>query len=102
MSYYVSTVVVDRTRSNKTVKNILDELGEKYELTKKEKFEDLIDKMKSLKPSKNDSGENIFGKIEKIQAEFRNLDVKGNLNYFLATLFVKEAFENGVVNSIEK
>ena len=31
-----------------------------------------------------------------------NLDVKNNLNYFLATLFVKEAFENGVVNSIEK
>ena len=102
MSNYVSTVVVDRTRNGKTVKNILDELEEKYELTKKEKFEDLVNKIKNFKPSKADSGEEIFGKIEKIQADFKNLDVKNNLNYFLATLFVKEAFENGVVNAIEK
>ena len=66
LSDYVSTVVVDRTRNNKTVKNILDELEEKYELTKKEKFEDLANKIKNFKPSKADSGEEIFGKIEKI------------------------------------
>ena len=102
LSDYVSTVVVDRTRGNKTVKNILDEWEDKYELTKKEKFEDLINKIKNFKPNKADSGENIFGNIEKIQVEFRNLDIKSNLNYFLATLFVKEAFENGVMNDIEK
>ena len=70
MSDYVSTVVVDRTRGNKTVKNILDEL--------EEKFEDLINKIKNFKPNKADSGEKIFGNIEKIKFEFRNLDIKSN------------------------
>ena len=69
LSDYVSTVVVERTRINKTVKNILDELEEKYELTKKEKFEDLINEIKNFKPSKTDSGEKIFGKIENIQVD---------------------------------
>ena len=70
LSDYVSTVVVDRTRGNKTVTNILDELEDKYELTKKEKFEDLINKIKNFKPNKADSEEKIFGKIEKMQVEF--------------------------------
>ena len=76
-----------------------DELEDKYELTKKEKFEGLINKLKSFKTNKSDSGESIFGKIE---AEFDSLDIKNNLKHFLATWFVKEAFENEVMNEIEK
>ena len=50
LSDYVSTIVVEKTRVNKNVSSILKALGQKYELTKKEKFENLISSLKSLKP----------------------------------------------------
>ena len=102
LSDYVSTVVVDKTRNSKTVKDILEALENKYELTKKEKFENLVEMIKKFKPNKNESGKQILSQIEKIENEFDILSIKDNLKYFLATLFVKEPFENEVINEIEK
>ena len=102
LSDFVSTVVIDRTRNTKTVKDILKALEDKYELTKKEKFENLVDMIKQFKPNKTDSGEKIFSQIEKIDKEVEALELKCNMKYFIATLFVKETFNNDVINEIEK
>ena len=102
VSEYVSTVVIDKTRNNKTVNGIVEALEDKYELTKKEKFENLVNMIKDFKPNKSESGEKIFSNIEKIEAEFETLKLKENLNYFLATLFVKVTYENEVINEMEK
>ena len=102
LSDFVSTVVIDRTRNTKTVKNILEALEDKYELTKKEKFDNLVDMIKQFKPNKTDSGEKIFSQIEKIEKEVEALELKCNMKYFIATLFVKETFGNEVINEIEK
>ena len=102
MSDFVSTVVIDKTRNAKTVKDILKALEDKYELTKKEKFENLVDMIKHFKPNKTDSGEKIFSQIEKIENEAEKLDLKHNLKYFIATLFIRETFLNEVINEIEK
>ena len=102
LSDFVSTVVVDKTRNAKTVKDILEVLEDKYELTKKEKFENLVDMIKNFKPNKGESGERIFSQIEKIETEFHTLEIGKNLKYFLATLFVKATFENDVINEMEK
>ena len=69
LSDYVSTVVVDKTRNSKTVKDILEALENKYELTKKEKFENLVEMIKKFKPNKNESGKQILSQIEKIENE---------------------------------
>ena len=102
LSDFVSTVVVEKTRNNKTVSGILNLLEDKYELSKKEKFEILVGRIKSFKPSKNDSGEHVLGLLERIERDFENLEVCKNFNYFLAILFLKESFENGVLNEMEK
>ena len=85
LSDFVSTIVVERTRLNKSVKSILKVLQEKYELTKKEKFENLISDFKNFKPGKSDSGESIYSQIERLQAQFENLEIEKNFNYFLDT-----------------
>ena len=102
LSDYVSTIVVEKTRINKSVSAILTALEEKYELTKREKFENLIISMNNFKPSKNDSGEYIFSQIEKIETAFNSLDVGNNVKFFLATFLLKKTFENDVINDIEK
>ena len=102
LSDYVSTVVIEKTRSDKTVSEILKVLADKYELSKKERFENLVDSIKNFKPSKSESGEKILCYIEKIEREFDSLELGKNLHYFLATLFLKELFENDVINEIEK
>ena len=71
-------------------------------MTKKEKFHNLLNLIKSFKPGKTESGEQIFSKIERIEADFRYLDVKSNTNYFLATLLLKDLSENETVNEVEK
>ena len=43
-----------------------------------------------------------LGWVVPIEADFESLDIKNNLKYFLATLFIKETFENEVINEIEK
>ena len=48
------------------MQSVLEALREKYDLTKKEKFFNIINMLKSFKPSKNENGEAIFTKIEKI------------------------------------
>ena len=102
LSDYVSSIVVERTRSNKTVSAILNALKEKYDLTKKEKFDCVISMMKNFKFSKVDSGEQIFAKIEKLETEFKALEVGKNINYFLATFILNEIAEGEVINEIEK
>ena len=81
MSDYVSTIVVERTRVDKSVGSILKVLQERYELTKKEKFENLISDLKNFKPSKGESGENIYSQIERLQTQFEYLEVEKNMNY---------------------
>ena len=102
LSDYVSSIVIDKTRIDKTVESVLQVLEEKYELTKKEKFSTLWNLMKSFKPSKSDSGEHIFSQIEKIEREISSLDVANNINYFLSTVLLNESHENDVLNEIEK
>ena len=102
LSDFVSTIVVEKTRSNKSVSAILKALEDKYELTKKEKFEDLIIAMKNFKPSKNESGEHIFSQIEKIETLFDSLEIGKNIKFFLAIFLLKETFENDIINEIEK
>ena len=102
LSDYVSSVVVEKTRLNKTVSGILDALKIKYELTKKERFENLISLMKNFKPSKSDSGEKVYTQIEKIETEFEALEVGSNIHFFLATFILKETFESEIINEIEK
>ena len=58
--------------------------------------------MSSFKPGKSDTGESVFSKIEKIETEFENLKVGENIQYFLATFFMKEISDNDVINEIEK
>ena len=87
LSDYVSTIVVERTRVDKSVESILKVLQERYELTKKEKFENLISELKNFKPSKSESGENIYSQIERLQTQFEYLEVEKNMNYFLGTFF---------------
>ena len=72
LSDFVSTVVVEKTRNNKTVSEILKHLEDKYELSKKEKFEILVGRIKNFKPSKNDTREHILGLLEKIERDFDN------------------------------
>ena len=63
------------------MKDILKALEDKYELTKKEKFENLVDMIKQFKPNKTDSGEKIFSQIEKInKSKIRLFVVIGNWN----------------------
>ena len=62
----------------------------------------MVGRLKSFKPSKNDSGEHVLGLLERIERDFENLEVCKNFNYFLAILFLKESFENGVLNEMEK
>ena len=102
LSDYVSTIVIDKTRKNKTVQSVLEALREKYDLTKKEKFFNIINMLKSFKPSKNENGEAIFTKIEKIGAEFAILDIGKNINYYLVTVLLNELYENEVLNDIDK
>ena len=102
LSDYVSTVIIEKTRDVKTVSEILKLLEDKYELSKKEKFENLVSKLKSFKPSKNESGEQILVLMEKLDREFQSLELGKNLYYFLVTLCLKELFENDVINEIEK
>ena len=66
---------------------ILDALKIKYELTKKERFENLISLMKNFKPSKSDSGEKIYTQIEKIETEFEALEVGSNIHFFSGYIY---------------
>ena len=61
----------------------------------------MVNRIKSFKPSKNDSGEHVLGHMEKLGRDFETLEVCKNLIYFLATLFLKESFENDVLNEID-
>ena len=102
LSDYVSKIIIEKTKQNKSVKSILDALQEKYELTKKEKFAHLIDLMKSFKANKSQSGEALFSKIEKIGVEFESLQLGKNIKYYLVTFLLKDLSENDVLNDIEK
>ena len=102
LSDYVSTIVVEKTRANKSVACILEALADKYELTKKEKFDNLINDMKNFMPKKADSGEKVFSQIERLETQFQSLKVGSNINYFLATYIIKMMFENEVINEVEK
>ena len=102
LSEYVSTIVIDKTRSNKNVQSVLEALREKYDLSKKEKFVNIINMLKSFKPCKSESGEAVFTKIEKIVAEFAVLDIGNNINYYLVTLLLNELYGNDILNEIEK
>ena len=75
LSEFVSTVVIEKTRENKTVSDILKVLEDKYELSKREKFEILVTRIKNFKPSKSDTGEQVLGLIEKIQNQFVSLKI---------------------------
>ena len=44
----------------------------------------------------------FFSNIERIEADFRYLAVYSNINYFLATLLLKDLSEYETVNEIEK
>ena len=102
LSDFVSTVVIEKTRNNKTVSDILKLLEDKYELSKREKFENLVTRIKNFKPNKSDNGEQVLELIEKIQNEFDSLEIGKNLNYFLATLFLKGLLDSEIINEIEK
>ena len=102
LSDFVSTVVIEKTRNSKTVSDILKVLEDKYELSKKEKFENLVTKIKEFKPSKSQGGEQVLDLLEKIEREFNKLDLGKNLNYFLATIFLKESLQSEIINEIEK
>ena len=102
LSDYASTIIIEKIREIKTFKSILEALEEKYELTRKEKFNNLLNMIKFFRPGKTDTGEQIFSKIEKIEAAFRNLAVSSNSNYFLATLLLKDLSESEIVNEIEQ
>ena len=99
---YVSTVVIEKTRINKTVSEIIKLLEDNYELSKREKFEILVSRIKNFKPNKHESGDQVLGLIEKIQNDFDTLELGKNLNYFIATLFLKDLLENNISNEIEK
>ena len=57
-------------------------LKEKYDLSKSEKYKNLFDMMCSFKPGKNDTGENVFSKIEQIETEFEILKISDNIVFF--------------------
>ena len=102
LSDYVSTIVVERTRDEKSVGTILKVLQEKYELTKKEKFENLISDFKNFKPGRSESGESIYSQIERLVTQFEYLKIKKNMNYFLSIFIVRILFENEILSEIEK
>ena len=65
-TFLFSTIVIEKTRQNKTIASILVALKEKYDLSKSEKYENLLNMMCSSKPGKNDRGENVFLRIEMV------------------------------------
>ena len=102
LSYFVSKTDVEETHHNKTVASILLVLKEKYDLSERKKYEQLLNMMSTFKPGKNNTEESVFSKIEQIETEFKNLKLGENIQYFLVTFVMKEILANDVINESEK
>ena len=84
------------------MRKVIEILRDKYAKSKSEKYEEFIEKLTSFKVDKSEDGEDVWTKFENLVTEASVIDLKGNLNYFLASLLVKKSSEGGFIGSVDK
>ena len=102
LAEFACTVLIQRTREKKNVKEVLKILEEKYALTRREKFEQIIEKIKRFQDSSEKKGLELWENFHKIEAMCEKMEVEKNFKYFLAILFSKKVYESEVITKNEK
>ena len=102
LAEFACTVLIQRTREKKNVKEVLKILEEKYALTRREKFEQIIEKIKRFQDSSEKKGLELWENFQKIEAMCEKMEVEKNFKYFLAILFSKKLYESEVITKNEK
>ena len=97
---YVQTTLIEKVADTRTVKKILDVLGEKYSITKAERLLFLMKEISEF--STDESIEKLMDKFEVIVTETDKVNLEANLKYALSLQFMDRLEKSKKINSSEK
>ena len=97
---YVQRTLIEKVADTRTVKKILDVLGEKYSITKAERLLFLMKEISEF--STDESIEKLMDKFEVIVTETDKVNLEANLKYALSLQFMDRLEKSKKINSSEK
>ena len=85
-----------------TVSSILKGLEEKYAGTRKEKAKNLTEKIVEFRVEREEIGEKVRSKLERMVSDVESFKLRGEINYCIAQLFIARCFQARQLNEQEK